>query len=181
MFLSSYRHFDIGSCPCYLYRRLARGSKVSPDPAKADERISLNPVICEIPNHIETFKYRMLTMILNGMNSFIVHRIPLSTVGPSLFVHTQRCIMYPGGKNTKTFFFYSLFCLFFVWGEENVMSDMLKSTEQKADVGLSLLIPHTTTMDFCFHPVTTSRASSGCCAGTGAISPLSIGAGRENV
>lgn len=48
------------------------------------------------------------------------------------------CIMYPEGKNTKEFFFPLYFACCYL-GEENVISDMLKSTEREADVGLSLL------------------------------------------
>lgn len=61
--LSSDVHFDVGSCPPYPYRRLTEGGKDFPDPAKADEKTTLNKIISEIHSHIETCHYRVLTKV----------------------------------------------------------------------------------------------------------------------
>lgn len=165
--------FDAGSCPCYSYRRLTQGVKVFPDPIKVDERITLNQIICEIHNCIEAFKYWMLTKVWNGINSLIVYRISSSAVVPSLFICVHTDVHYvPRKKEHKDFFLLYFACSYL--GEENMISVMLKSTEQKADVGRS---PHFLA-DFCFHPFTTSCTSSGkrtwlvcCCRRWSSFSP----------
>jgi len=82
--------------------------------------------------------------------------------------------MYPEGKNTKIFPYFVCSYL----GEENIISDMLKSTEQKADVGLCLLV---SLPNFCFHPLQLlvhllEDTPCWCAAaGAGALSPLCFG------
>lgn len=129
-FIILYTHLDVGSCPCYPYRRLTQGSKVFPDPAKADERITLNLIICEIHSHIETFKCKMLTKVWNGINSFIVYRISSSAVAPSLFICTHIDVHYvPRRKEHKGIFFSSLFCLLLFGGRK---CDLWHAEEHRA-------------------------------------------------
>lgn len=161
-FIILYTHLDVGSCPCYPYRRLTQGSKVFPDPAKADERITLNLIICEIHSHIETFKCKMLTKVWNGINSFIVYRISSSVVAPSLFICTHIDVHYvPRRKEHKGIFFSSLFCLLLFGGRK---CDLWHAEEHRARGrcgALSPMSPPPRPLNFCFHPITTSCAPSG--------------------
>lgn len=160
---SSCIHLDVGSCPCYPYRRLTQGSKVFPDPAKADERITLNLIICEIHSHIETFKCKMLTKVWNGINSFIVYRISSSAVAPSLFICTHTDVHYvPRRKEHKGLFFFFIL-LVLIWGKKTWSLTCWRAQSERQMWGSLSYVPPSPPrpLDFCFHPITTSCASSG--------------------
>lgn len=160
--------------------------------------IALNRIICEIHDHIETLKYRALTKVWNGMNSFIVYRIASSAVVPSLFICGHTDVRYVRRRKRTQRLFSPLFCLFLFWGRKR---DLWHAEEHRAQGRCGALSPGVSSRpvpspppprNFCFHPITTSSASSGrrtllvcCCGRWSSFSPplgiLLLFAGGENL